>query len=559
VTESQDQASATALSKMKLSQLQAIASQIGLRGVSRLRKGELIEAIKAHGQGKEERAKEQPRAKQEAPAESKNAGARAPRAAQGGASRRNAPAGRERSRAADSRGSESSAAAPTLDVLAEFEPETKAEPAKVASLDDIQLPRAEAEESTESNGRRRQRRDRRERNKRRPAQREAPAYEEVDVADGDVLIPIAGVLDVLDNYAFVRTTGYLPGGSDVYVNLGMVRRHGLRRGDAITGAVKQPREGETSSRQKFNALVAPEQVNNSPVAEAEERPDFDALTAIYPQTHASLGSLSAVGKAVEVLAPVALGQRVLVTAQPGAQRLRFLKDIAQGLATSHPHVHLMMVLIDERPEDATHMQRGIDGEVIASSFDRSGSDHTTVATLAVDRARRLVELGQDVIVILDSLTALARAYHTSTQPSSRVLEHGLDASTVEAVKQLFGAGRNIENGGSLTLIATGVAGTEAGDCLLRELRPAANSHIDLRPGELEAQVHPEDTYARNLEAIFDVEDLAARVVLRRLLGERADGAAWLSEQLQSTDAESFLTQSVKVTPREKAEIRRLFA
>ncbi|HLR58494.1 MAG TPA: Rho termination factor N-terminal domain-containing protein [Beutenbergiaceae bacterium] len=603
MTESQDQASAAALTAMKLPQLQAIASQLGLKGTSRLRKGELIEAIKAHGdapgqtaQGEgRSAAKSAPKqrsagkASASAPTESAPAdeggsgkgqerrqdrgGARKPqrsndqrgkdqrgseqRGDQRGGSRQDAQrqgAQRQEAQGAEAKGG-------TLDVFAEFEAEPKTgDSARVARLDDIQLPHAEEEDAQDNNARRRRGRDRRDR-KRRPNQRESQAYEEVDVADGDVLIPIAGVLDVLDNYAFVRTTGYLPGSSDVYVNLGMVRRYGLRRGDAVTGAVKQPREGETSSRQKFNALVAPERVNNSPAAESDQRPEFDALPAMYPQAFLGLGSESTTQKVVDVLAPLALGQRVLVSTDPGIKRLKFLTEVAQGIAVTHPDVHLMMVLIDERPEDATHMQRNIHGEVIASSFDRSGNDHTTVATLAIERAKRLVELGQDVVVVFDSLTALARAYHTSTNPSSRVLEHGLDASTVHSVKQVFGAGRNIENGGSLTLIATGVRGTDAGDFVLAELETTANAHVTLEQGDLEARVDPLRTYTRNLDAIFDVDELAPRIVLRRLLEERGsqDGAAWLEEQLGGKSASQFLSDSVKVTPREKAEIRRSFA
>jgi len=602
VTESQDQASAAALTAMKLPQLQAIANQLGLKGISRLRKGELIDAIKAHGdgpgQGAQGEGKSAPKGApkqrsagkaaasapaESAPAEESGSGKGQERRQERGGARK--PQRGNDQRGNDQRGNEQrgeqrggqrgssrqeaqrqdaqrgEAKSGTLDVFAEFEAEPKAgDSARVSSLDDIQLPHAEEEDAHDNNARRRRGRDRRDR-KRRPNPRESQAYEEVDVADGDVLIPIAGVLDVLDNYAFVRTTGYLPGSSDVYVNLGMVRRYGLRRGDAVTGAVKQPREGETSSRQKFNALVAPERVNNSPAAESDQRPEFDALPAMYPQAFLGLGSESHTQKVVDVLAPLALGQRVLVSTDPGIKRLKFLTEVAQGIAATHPDVHLMMVLIDERPEDATHMQRNIHGEVIASSFDRSGNDHTTVATLAIERAKRLVELGQDVVVVFDSLTALARAYHTSTNPSSRVLEHGLDASTVHSVKQVFGAGRNIENGGSLTLIATGVRGTEAGDFVLAELETVANAHVTLEQGDLEARVDPLRTYTRNLDAIFDVDELAPRIVLRRLLEERGsqDGAAWLEEQLSGKSASQFLSDSVKVTPREKAEIRRSFA
>lgn len=556
MTESQDQASAAALSAMKLPQLQAIANQIGLKGTSRLRKGELIDAIKAHNaESQAGKGRQQSAPKQHQPRNDRQGGEQKERTEES----RNRPARQKDQRNRGRQQQVRDQSGESLDVLAEFESDSSKDSSKVARLDDIQLPAAEEEEASDPQARRRRARDRRDRNKRRPNQRDSQNYDDVEVVDGDDLIPIAGVLDVLDNYAFVRTTGYLPGSSDVYVNLGMVRRYSLRRGDAITGAVKPPREGETSNRQKFNALVAPEQVNNAPAAEAQERPEFDTLPAVFPQKFISLGSDTINQKTVDVLAPIALGSRVLISAEPEADRLGFLTDVAQGIAANQPHAHLMVVLIDERPEDATHMQRNVHGEVIASSFDRSGNDHTTVAGLAIERAKRLVELGQDVIVVFDSVTALGRAYHTSTNPSQRVLEHGWDAGNLHSVKQLFGAGRKIENGGSLTLVATGVRDTAANEFILAELSAVANINISLVPSETGAVVNPEQTATRDLPAVFDVDDIAPRIVLRRLLGEKENAAQWLNEQLEETSAADFLARSVKVTPREKAEIRRSLA
>lgn len=633
MTESQDQASADALSAMKLPQLQAVASELGLKGTSRLRKSDLIEAIKTHGEGQSsakggakggakgeanagvksgandtapaagraprggaqqpearrspqqrdagqhkagqkqveqrkaarnesaEQREQSQRGEPHAPKSAKEAPG--PRQDRGGQRRQQRPSGEQQRPGGEQRGGRSEAKPGTLDVFAEFGAESKAEEQKVSNLDDIQLPGAEEEE--QDSARRRRGRDRRDR-KRRPGPRENQDNDEVDVTEGDTLVPVAGVLDVLDNYAFVRTTGYLPGSSDVYVNLGMVRRYGLRRGDAVTGSVKQPREGDGGGRQKFNALVTPEQVNNAPATESQQRPEFAALTTAYPEAFLSLGAQTLTRKVVDTLAPLALGQRVLVSVEPGAKRLKFLTEVAQGVAETKPNVHLMMVLIDERPEDATHLQRNIHGEVIASSFDRSGNDHTVVATLAIERAKRLVELGQDVVVVLDSLTALARAYHTSTAPSSRTLEHGVDAATIHAVKQVFGAGRNIENGGSLTLIATGMAGNDMGDLVLEELAPVANAHISLNSadsvmGDRALMVDPAASATRDLESIFDVDDLAPRIVLRRLLAEKGAkaGAEWLESDLKDKGAGQFLAESVKVTPREKAEIRRSLA
>lgn len=557
MTDSQDQASTAALAAMRLPQLQELATNIGLKGTSRMRKAELLDAIKAHSAKSDARSEAGNRRPERAgETRTEEPSKEEPRREETRGERRPARDRRDQRRTSTRQGTREQE---SLDVLAEFDAGAQ-ESGGVASLDDIQLPTASDDDSNDPNARRRRARDRRDRGKRRTGgQRETQTVEEVDVLDSDELIPIAGVLDVLDNYGFVRTTGYLPGASDVYVNLGMVRRHGLRRGDAITGAVKQPREGESSSRQKFNALVAPELVNNAPLAEAEGRPDFDTLPAVFPQKHLSLGNATLSRKLIDVLAPIALGSRVLVTASPQAPRIEFLADLAQGIAETAPHVHLMMVLIDERPEDATHIQRKIHGEVIAASFDRSGSDHTTVATLAIERAKRLVELGQDVVVVFDSITALARAYHTSTNPSSRILEHGWDASTLLALKQLFGAGRNIENGGSLTLIASGVSASAADEFILSELQPVANATVTLGDSQTGVIIEPEGTATRNLEAIFDVDDVIPRIVLAELLANRDDGAAWLGEQLAGSTGERFLANGVKVTPRQKAEIRRSLA
>ena len=300
-----------------------------------------------------------------------------------------------------------------------------------------------------------------------------------------MLIPVAGILDVLDNYAFVRTTGYLPGTSDVYVSLGQVKKYNLRKGDAVVGAIKQPREGEQSGRQKYNALVKVDSVNGLSVEDAATRVEFGKLTPLYPQERLRLETApeKLTQRIIDLVAPIGKGQRGLIVAPPKAGKTIVLQQIANAIATNNPEVHLMVVLVDERPEEVTDMQRTVRGEVIASTFDRPAEDHTTVAELAIERAKRLVELGRDVVVLLDSITRLGRAYNISAPTSGRVLTGGVDASALYPPKRFFGAARNIENGGSLTILATALVetGSKMDEVIFEEFKGTGNSELRLSP------------------------------------------------------------------------------
>ena len=282
---------------------------------------------------------------------------------------------------------------------------------------------------------------------------------EPEVADDDVLIPIGGILDVLDNYAFVRTQGYLPGSTDVYVSLGQVKKYNLRKGDAVIGAIRQPRDGEHQGRQKYNALVSIDSVNGQTVDEAASRVEFSALSAVYPTERYRMETTSAelTGRMVDVFAPVGKGQRGVVVGKAGTGKSGVMSALAQAVSLNAPDVHVMVVLIDEQPEAITEIQREAKGEVIASTFDRSSDDHTTIAELAIERAKRLVELGHDVVVLFDSLTRLARAYQQSIGGTSR--GGSVDTAWVHPTKKLFGAARNVEGGGSLTILGTLVTAT----------------------------------------------------------------------------------------------------
>ncbi|WP_346054288.1 transcription termination factor Rho, partial [Microbacterium aurantiacum] len=363
----------------------------------------------------------------------------------------------------------------------------------------------------------------RQRNKRRGAQN-ADEFD-TEIGEDDVLIPIAGILDVLDNYAFVRTTGYLPGPQDVYVSLGQVKKYHLRKGDAVVGAIKQPREGEQSGRQKYNALVKVDAVNGLSVDDAAGRVEFGNLTPLYPQDRLRLETApeKLTQRIIDLVAPIGKGQRGLIVAPPKAGKTIVLQQIANAIATNNPEVHLMVVLVDERPEEVTDMQRTVKGEVIASTFDRPAEDHTTVAELAIERAKRLVELGRDVVVLLDSITRLGRAYNISAPTSGRVLTGGVDASALYPPKRFFGAARNIENGGSLTILATALVetGSKMDEVIFEEFKGTGNSELRLSRQLADKRIFPavdvNASSTRREEMLLSADEVKITWKLRRAL------------------------------------------
>ncbi len=364
----------------------------------------------------------------------------------------------------------------------------------------------------------------RQRNKRRGQTTTGDEFE-TEIGEDDVLVPIAGVLDVLDNYAFVRTTGYLPGPSDVYVSLGQVKKYNLRKGDAVVGAIKQPREGEQQGRQKYNALVQVDSINGLSVDDAATRVEFNNLTPLYPQERLRLetGPEKLTQRIIDLVAPVGKGQRGLIVAPPKAGKTIVLQQIANAIATNNPEVHLMVVLVDERPEEVTDMQRTVRGEVIASTFDRPAEDHTTVAELAIERAKRLVELGRDVVVLLDSITRLGRAYNLAAPTSGRVLSGGVDASALYPPKRFFGAARNIENGGSLTILATALVetGSKMDDVIFEEFKGTGNSELRLSRQLADKRIFPavdvNASSTRREEMLLSSDEVKITWKLRRAL------------------------------------------
>jgi transcription termination factor Rho len=386
---------------------------------------------------------------------------------------------------------------------------------------------------------------------------------EPEISEDDVLIPVAGILDVLDNYAFVRTTGYLPGTNDVYVSLGQVKKYNLRKGDAVVGAIRQPREGENNSRQKYNAIVKVDSVNGQPVDEAGTRVEFGKLTPLYPQERLRLeteqGKLTQ--RIIDLVAPIGKGQRGLIVAPPKAGKTIVLQQIANAISINNPEVHLMVVLVDERPEEVTDMQRTVKGEVIASTFDRPAEDHTTVAELAIERAKRLVELGHDVVVLLDSITRLGRAYNLAAPASGRILSGGVDASALYPPKRFFGAARNIENGGSLTILATALVetGSKMDEVIFEEFKGTGNSELRLSRQLADKRIFPavdvNASSTRREEMLLSNDEVKITWKLRRALAglDQQQALEVVLGKLKETSSNvEFLVQMQKSMPQPAA-------
>lgn len=376
------------------------------------------------------------------------------------------------------------------------------------------------------------------------------------VNDDDVLLPVAGILDILDNYAFVRTTGYLPGSNDVYVSLAQVRKNGLRKGDAITGAVRQPREGER--REKFNALVRLDTINGMAPDQARGRAEFSKLIPLYPQDRLRLETDPGVltTRIIDLVSPIGKGQRGLIVSPPKAGKTMVLQSIANAITENNPECHLMVVLVDERPEEVTDMQRTVKGEVINSTFDRPAEDHTTVAELAIERAKRLVEMGIDVVVLLDSITRLGRAYNLAAPASGRILSGGVDSTALYPPKRFFGAARNIENGGSLTILATALVetGSRMDEVIFEEFKGTGNMELKLNRQLADKRIFPAvDVVAsstRKEEILMAGEELNIIWKLRRVLHalDAQQALELLLERMKDTKSNpEFLLQVQKTT------------
>ena len=423
----------------------------------------------------------------------------------------------------------------------------------------------DGEGNSRRNRRNRNRNDRNDRNDRnerrnRRNRHNGPDVDDVEITEDDVLLPVAGILDVLDNYAFVRTSGYLPGPSDVYVSLSQVKKNNLRKGDAIVGAIRAPREGEqhNNSRQKFSALVQLTTVNGRKPEENKDRVEFNKLVPLYPQERLRLETEpKKIGpRVVDLVAPIGKGQRGLIVSPPKAGKTLMLQSIANAITTNNPEVHLMMVLVDERPEEVTDMQRTVKGEVIASTFDRPADDHTTVAELAIERAKRLVEMGMDVVVLLDSMTRLGRAYNLSAPASGRILSGGVDSAALYPPKKFFGAARNIENGGSLTILATALVetGSKMDEVIFEEFKGTGNMELRLSRQLADRRIFPavdvNSSGTRREENLLSADEIKIMWRLRRVLSglEQQQALELLTSKLRDTQSNTeFLLQVQKTT------------
>ena len=395
------------------------------------------------------------------------------------------------------------------------------------------------------------RRDR-QRNNRRNRGRNQIEVEDTELTEDDVLAPVAGILDVLDNYAFIRTSGYLPGPNDVYVTMKQVRQYNLRKGDAVVGAIRAPRDDENNNegnngnnrRNRYTPLIKLATVNGVPADENKERVNFNKLVPLYPEERLRLesGAKSVGPRIIDLVAPIGKGQRGLIVSPPKAGKTMILQSIADSIKKNNPEVHLMMVLVDERPEEVTDMQRTVDGEVIASTFDRPAEDHTTVAELAIERAKRLVEQGRDVVVLLDSMTRLGRAYNQAAPASGRILSGGVDAAALYPPKRFFGAARNIENGGSLTILATALVetGSKMDEVIFEEFKGTGNMELRLSRSLAEKRIFPavdvNASSTRREENLLSPEELKIMWRLRRVLSS-----------LEPQQALELLTTKIKET------------
>ncbi|MBB4855028.1 transcription termination factor Rho [Mycobacteroides chelonae] len=562
-----------ALSTMVLPELRALASQVGVKGTSGMRKGDLIAAIREH-QGALGAPKNNNQATQAQQPQASSAQAEAVQkelaqdsegkdAENGGAPRegrgerrrnqnqqnQNAEGERKQNGARDNRDNGDNT-------------ENSGRDGGSGSQNSDQDNQNQGNRGDDGEGRGRRGRRTRERRRGRDRNNSGNEGGETELREDDVVQPVAGILDVLDNYAFVRTSGYLAGPNDVYVSMNLVRKNGLRRGDAITGAVRVPRDpdaGNQNQRQKFNPLVRLDSVNGGPVEDARKRPEFGKLTPLYPNQRLRLETTTEklTTRVIDLIMPIGKGQRALIVSPPKAGKTMILQNIANAISVNNPECHLMVVLIDERPEEVTDMQRSVKGEVIASTFDRPPSDHTAVAELAIERAKRLVEQGKDVVVLLDSITRLGRAYNNASPASGRILSGGVDSTALYPPKRFLGAARNIEHGGSLTIIATAMVETgSTGDTVIfEEFKGTGNAELKLDRKIAERRVFPavdvNPSSTRKDELLLSSDEFAIVHKLRRLLSglDSHQAIDLLMSQLRKTKNNyEFLVQVSKNTP-----------
>ncbi|HZD24514.1 MAG TPA: transcription termination factor Rho [Acidimicrobiia bacterium] len=384
------------------------------------------------------------------------------------------------------------------------------------------------------------------RNRRRRDKQERIPEDQLEVREG--------ILDILpEGYGFLRVTGYKSGDKDVYVSANQVRKFRLRKGDIISGPIRPPR-----SKEKFPAVVRINSVNGMEPDEAMNRPKFENLTPLFPDVRLRLEvegkSNNVLTRIVDLIAPIGKGQRGLIVSPPKAGKTTVLQEIAQSITANNPECYLMVVLVDERPEEVTDMQRTVKGEVIYSTFDRPAEEHTQVSELAIERAKRLVEMGTDVVIVLDSITRLARAHNLATPASGRILSGGVDSQALYPPKRFYGAARNIEEGGSLTILGTALVetGSKMDEVIYEEFKGTGNMELHLDRKLADKRIYPavniEMSGTRKEELLFDRKELAQVWKLRRVLLALEPGAALelLIDRLKTTKTNAeFLAEVAK--------------
>jgi transcription termination factor Rho len=580
-------ASKGSLTTMVLPELRALANSVGVKGASGMRKSELIAAIRESrgestdstadaGEAKVDKADKaasddsgsatSETAKENgAPAEAGEQQGQQRRERRGASRNAGAPGRDKQDSGQDAKGGDTDKTADRTADKNKKQQDTKPDTrqdggGQQGDQQGNQQGRNNNDDDGDGDGRQ-GRRGRRFRDRRRRGERGGDGGNaEPELREDDVVQPVAGILDVLDNYAFVRTSGYLAGPNDVYVSMNMVRKNGLRRGDAVTGAVRVPKDGEQpNQRQKFNPLVRLDTVNGGPVDDAKKRPDFTKLTPLYPNQRLRLETTSErlTTRVIDLIMPIGKGQRALIVSPPKAGKTTILQDVANAITRNNPECHLMVVLVDERPEEVTDMQRSVKGEVIASTFDRPPSDHTQAAELAIERAKRLVEQGKDVVVLLDSITRLGRAYNNASPASGRILSGGVDSTALYPPKRFLGAARNIEDGGSLTIIATAMVETgSTGDTVIfEEFKGTGNAELKLDRKISERRVFPavdvNPSGTRKDELLLSPDEFAIVHKLRRVLSglDSHQAIDLLMSQLRKTKTNyEFLVQVSKTAP-----------
>ena len=362
-----------------------------------------------------------------------------------------------------------------------------------------------------------------------------------------------GVLDILsDGYGFLRTSGYLPGENDVYVSLSMIRRNGLRKGDHVTGHVRPARQNE-----KYAALQEIDTVNGTPADELGKRVRFSDLTPVFPDERLNMehGKNTLTARVIDLVAPIGKGQRGLIVSPPKAGKTTVLKDVAAAISANNPEVHLMYLGIDERPEEATDMERSIRGEVISSTFDMPAENHIAVAELVIERAKRLVEEGKDVVILLDSITRLARAYNLAQPASGRILSGGVDSTALYPPKKFLGAARNIEFGGSLTILGTALidTGSKMDEVIFEEFKGTGNMEVKLDRALADRRIFPAidpiSSGTRREDLLLDQQEAPLIWAVRRILANRNNTERAMESLLkglsQTNTNQEFLIRAAK--------------